>query len=95
MTTQEQENLYALLKKRYPAWDLRRVSGYVHGAVSGYTRRKPPQVYLYRFKEDDPYSVGYIYGFIDAYGHDAVAMENWAADLGITVDVVDWEWWLK
>ena len=74
MIAVQQERLYQMATSRFPDWEPRQVGGYVHGVREGYLRTKPRQVYVRgsRKKRPEPYAVGYIYGFVDAFGADAL-----------------------
>ena len=93
MTIEEQQKLFAAVRKRWKKWSGHRASGYVHGVINGLSYNKPLQFYVQRFK-DDPYAYGYIYGFIDAYGEDALTAE-WSQGLNIAKEAVSYHWWEK
>lgn len=94
MKPQDDEKFFQLVKKHFPAWSLKRVSGYVHGVLDGYKRNEPRRVYVRLFKKDKPYATGYIYGFIDAYGIDAL-MAKWSQDLPVGNIAPEYRWWTK
>lgn len=88
-----QEKLFLLVRQKFPDWNVRRLSGYVHGVVDGLRRDEPRRVYVRGFTHKKPYALGYIYGFIDAYGGDAFFSE-WIGELeGLTERSLDYRWY--
>ena len=95
MTSKEQERRFELAREHFKNWNAEQISGYVHGAADGYKRDEPRQIYIERFKEiKDHYALGYIFGFVDAYGEDALTAE-WSRELGLGNSVLDYRWWEK
>ncbi len=88
----EQGKLFKVTRKRCPNWSQKKHSGYVHGAVDGSRRSEPRQVYIRGFRKERDYDVGYIYGFIDAYGEDAFHAE-WAVELCLSQKSLAYRWW--
>ena len=80
MNAKTQEKFFQAVKKHFPNWELKRVSGYVHGVLHGFKRSEPKQVYLRGFKKNKRYATGYIEGLVDAHGADAI-FADWAKDL--------------
>ena len=94
MKPEEQEKFFRLVQKHFPDWSSKRVSGYIHGVVDGLKRSEPRRVYVRLFKKTRPYAIGYIYGFIDAYGVDAL-MASWSQDLPVGSTSMQYRWWMK
>ncbi len=92
MTPIEQGKLFKLTRKRCPGWSQKKHSGYVHGAVDGSRRSEPRRQYIHGFRKEKDYDVGYIYGFIDAYGEDAFHAE-WAMELCLSQKSLAYRWW--
>jgi hypothetical protein len=92
VTPQQQERLFKIVRERYKGWDIKQVSGYVHGVADGLKRTEPRQVYIRGFKKNKPYARGYIYGFIDAYGVDALIAE-WGRELNLSGANIVYRWW--
>lgn len=92
MSPTEQGKLFKLIRLRCPSWSQKQHSGYVHGAVDGSRRSEPQRVYQRGFEKEKPYAIGYIYGFIDAYGQDAFSAA-WAINLYLSQKHLDYRWW--
>jgi len=71
MTPAEQEALFVKVQKRWPHWSEHKVSGYVHGVMDEARYVRPHRYYVTMYTPKHSYSVGYIFGFIDARGEDA------------------------
>jgi len=67
MTPELQEKLFKLVRKKFPRWSKLKASGYVHGVVNGIAAHFPKYPV-----PNGTYSEGYMYGYIDAYGEDAL-----------------------
>ena len=90
MTLDQQETLFALVQHRFYGWSKAKCSGYVHGvADEGF--RTQPQVEILRgaHQQGRGYAVGYIYGFLDARGSDAVK-EPWTKCWD---KALEFRWW--
>ncbi len=94
MNAKEQQVFFGLVRKRYDKWNLEQVSGYVHGVVDS-NRGEPQSEYLQRLRSTSPdhYAIGYLFGFVDGYGEDALTAK-WNQDLRISVKTIEWNWWL-
>ena len=92
MTPLEQSKLFKAAREHFKKWKSRQISGYVHGVVVGLTRKEPWEDYVHDFRKNKPYAVGYIYGFIDAYGADALNAE-WCRDLNLSGHTLEYRWW--
>ena len=92
ITPIEQGKLFKAIQLRCPSWSQAKWSGYIHGAVDGSRRSEPRQTYVRGFRKEKPYAVGYIYGFIDAFGEDAFHAA-WAVDLCLSQKHLDYRWW--
>ena len=92
LTPKVQEKLFDLTRKRFHTWSTRQASGYVHGIVDGLTRKKPRRVYVQNYNIYDHYASGYVLGFIDTQGQDALATP-WARNLGLCFETVYYRWW--
>ena len=92
MLPDQQEALFQQVRKRYPGWSLKQASGYVHGVVDGFKRPAPRRVYIRKCQRDKPYALGYIKGFVDAFGPDAL-FAPWAG--GVYWPKIDtaFLWW--
>jgi len=73
MTPDYQEKLFTSLRNAHPAWSVRRVSGYVHGA-NDESRLDQPMRDMQ--KRRDEYALGYLIGFAVRRGEDA-EHEKW------------------
>jgi len=96
MTPQDQEKLFKAVKERFHCWGAKQVSGYVHGVVDGLKCNEPQQDYVRDFKKKrKTYAHGYIYGFVDAYGSDALTAD-WSRELPeLSMEALEYRWWLK
>jgi len=94
LTPKVQEKLFELSKRRFSNWSTRQVSGYVHGIVDGLTRKQPRRVYVRNYHEADRYAIGYIDGFVAAYGPD-VFVDSWTKYMVINPDNIEHRWWDK
>ncbi|MBU2051425.1 MAG: hypothetical protein KKH61_20950 [Gammaproteobacteria bacterium] len=91
----EQEKLFKKVRAKFPKWSNRRASGYVHGVNDGMQREEPRRVYVRGFGKRKEYAIGYIYGFIDAYGID-VFYDSWINDLAQSIGYkLDYRWWTR
>ncbi len=103
MTRQEtDEALFKRVRKKFRQWSPSKCSGYVHGVHDGLEadRPKPPatdyiqDVLIYGAFEARDYSIGYFYGFVDAYGTD-VRPTLWYREAPTTISrVISYRWWL-
>lgn len=96
MIVQEQEILFKLVQNRFKHWSIRQVSGYVHGVNDGLWRSEPKRVYVRGYQKQKPYAIGYIAGFIDAYGGDAYFTEGIKELLQMHLDEpkrLNYRWW--
>ena len=84
MTADEQESLYASLKKAHPDWTDQFCSGYVSGVMDEETREKPNSIFTRRIGGLDHYALGYLVGFALHRGQD-VEMEPWFRFVGLLV----------
>jgi len=91
MKPAEQERLFKKVRTKFPKWSVKRASGYVHGVNDGMHREEPRRVYVRGFKKHNEYAIGYIYGFIDAYGSD-VLMQEWADGIEVKFN---YRWWSR
>lgn len=90
MTPQDQEKLFKAVQKHFGQND-KWSSGYVHGVVDGLKRSEPRRAYIRKFeKGKSDYAIGYIFGFIDAYGADALLAE-WNKKL--SPNKMEYRWW--
>ena len=104
MTRQEiDEALFKRVRKKFRKWSPSKCSGYVHGVRDGLdaTTPKPDREYVqdvltHGGLEARDYSVGYFYGFVDAYGID-VCHTSWYRDsLKVMMSrTVDYRWWMQ
>ena len=95
MKPAEQEKLFEQVRVKFPKWSIKRASGYVHGVNDGMHREEPRRVYVRGFGKHKEYAIGYIYGFVDAYGLDAFFL-RWMAELGQPLKhVLDYRWWSR
>lgn len=92
MTPKEQEALFRRVRKRYPDWSLRQASGYVHGVMDGFKRSAPRRAYIRKCQKDRPYALGYIKGFVDAFGPDAL-FAIWAREVYWPKIDTEFLWW--
>ena len=92
MLPKNQLELFEFVKRRFKNWSSNRTSGYVHGVADGYNRTEPQQIYIHKFKKKSEYAIGYIYGFIDCYGADAL-MTEWSRQLEISEKSLEYRWW--
>lgn len=92
MTPLEQSKLFRAAQQYFKKWKLRQISGYVHGVTVGLSHDEPWQDYVYRFKKKKSYAIGYIFGFIDAYGEDTLTAE-WCQDLDRSEHDPEYRWW--
>ena len=67
MTPDQQEKLFASLRKAHPTWSVQRLSGYVHGVNDEETQDKPTRSMRQR---RDEYGIGYLVGFAVRRGSD-------------------------
>ena len=89
----EQEKLFKAARDHFgKGWCRERISGYVHGVIDGSEHHNPHRAYIQGFKREEPYALGYIFGFIDAYGADVFATE-WCEELRLSMDCMDYKWW--
>lgn len=94
MTPKDQDRLFKLTREHFPDWSTKQVSGYVHGVADSHRRKEPRRVYIRgvnKVRSAKLYALGYIYGFIDAYGGDAY-FTPWWKDIEIPL-VLDYQWW--
>lgn len=95
LSPRNQEELFKAVQKRFKDWGSEQASGYVHGAADGLELNEPRRIYPRRFVKEncDPYAIGYIYGFIDAYGTDTLTAE-WSQGLEL-LHKHEYRWWTK
>ena len=93
MNPQEQEKLFEKVRKHFPAWNFAHAGGYVHGVTDGLRCSDPQQNYIDRFKGNDCYAVGYICGFVDAYGEDVLTTDWYQNELMLPDILPDYRWW--
>jgi len=91
MTESAQEKLFAQVQKRWPWWSRHKISGYVHGIMDEARYVRPRRHYVTMFSPKHSYSVGYIFGFIDARGEDAFTDPQLKRFKG--QNVLSFEWW--
>lgn len=96
MNGNEQEVLFARVRRRFVAWSKGKCSGYVHGILD---ERKLPEPQDYYRGNCDDYSRGYSKGFLDARGEDAF-QEDWFKTwpwraMGLAFDSRAFQWWVK
>lgn len=84
MTADEQEVLYASLKKHHPDWTDQFCSGYLSGVMDEEVRPRPNPVYSRRSVDLDHYTLGYLTGFALHRGQDC-EMEPWFRFVGLLV----------
>lgn len=92
MSPEEQTLLYEKTRRHHPKWEPTRCSGYVHGIVDEDRLSEPQDYYL---GSHDPYSEGYILGFIDARGPDIFLMDWFVGEYGDMGYEIDCQWWIK
>lgn len=92
MTPKDQEKLFKAVRERCPDWDNKQASGYVHGVVDGLRRKEPRRVYVRGFVKNKRYALGYIAGFVDAFGADAY-LTDWGRELGLSPQNFSYRWW--
>ncbi len=94
LSPEQQEELFALVRKHFPDWNVRKRSGYVHGVLDGAKRDAPKGEYIRGSKKTPPkpYAIGYLYGFLDMAGVDAL-MQDWVKELGWTAHSISFRWW--
>ncbi len=94
MTPKDQEKLFKLAREHFPNWSFKIISGYVHGVADSSRRKEPRRVYVRGVSKVGPiklYALGYICGFVDAYGGEAF-FTPWWKDIQIPM-VLDHRWW--
>ena len=92
ITTENQEEFFKLVRKRWPKWSARQASGYVAGALRG---REGASLQLWEtvdFGVAD-YVTGFVFGWVDIYGFDALEL-LWVKALGLSEHDLDYLWWL-
>ena len=95
LSPNEQSKLFTAARERFKKWTSRQVSGYVHGVTRGLAHDRPHQDYIDAGKKREKYALGYIQGFIDAYGTDALAAK-WCselAELNLVLFDCNYRWW--
>ncbi len=102
MNAREAEELFKRTRRKFRCWAAAKCSGYVHGVRDGLAGGdRPETIYvndIVREEEEAPdYAVGYVYGFIDAYGSDA-HVRRWyhrvAKSLGGVHPKLEYRWWV-
>lgn len=89
ITLTEQEVLFRRVCERFNCVT-RWVSGYVHGIMDGGRKSGPDPHWKKDALAQDEYALGYLQGFVDEVGVDALCTK-WAAAAGITT--ADVQWW--
>ena len=84
MTPQEQEQCFRDLRKRFPTWEPKFVSGYIHGLEDSHHRQQPNAEFVCGRKKTD-YAMGYLLGFAIGFGEDA-ALSPWFRTIGHLVE---------
>lgn len=87
MNSQDQEKLFKLVRKRFKNWTVKKASGYVHGVNDCLEEREPFPAYALGMITS-AYATGYRFGFVDAYGSDALL--KWELPASIPAD---YRWW--
>ncbi len=94
MTPEDQEKLFKLTREHFPDWSAKQVSGYVHGVADSSRRKEPRRVYIRgvnKVNSSKVYALGYLCGFVDAYGGEAF-FTHWWKDIQIPM-VFEHRWW--
>ena len=92
----EQEKFFKLVRAKFKDWSAKKASGYVHGVVDATSRAQPRRVYIRKFDKSE-YASGYIYGFIDCHGADALYDITHSRDFKgqLGTRCLDHLWWTK
>lgn len=104
MNAREAEELFKRTRRKFRRWAAAKCSGYVHGVRDGLAAAKPHPTEIgyindiIREGEEAPnYAIGYLYGFVDAYGSD-IAVRRWYRRVTKALDCdhlkSEYRWWV-
>jgi len=104
MTPTEDEQLFTRVRRKFRRWSVKKASGYVHGVRQGEAALTPFRIdaayanaVMDQGTDADDYAIGYVYGFIDAYGSDVTAT-MWFKRVSRALRVqpkIEYHWWAE